>query len=196
MLFSKILTWLEGFLSVDSQLLWQCHDEIHDRTDAWKTVVNLLIGEVVEVFYRSPVFLSHTIPYGSLVAWLLQSSFLNRHLPVYVTRSFLNDSYQKHLHDGVRKSTRVLTIVTKKSEQCGLWRIRLYALVLRFFAHSAQNISLLLSLYRFYYLGLPVFIFCLCIPLTLGKTSTEWVWEGWTFEEITKTGEKTEIWNP
>ena len=42
----------------------------------------------------------------------------------------------------------------------------------------------------------PVLIFCLYIPLTVGKTSTEWVWERWTVEEIAKIGEKTEIWNP
>ena len=89
----------------------------------------------MKVFYRNPVFLLHTIPYGSLVAWLLRSSFLKRHQLVRVTRSLLNGSYQKHLRDAVRKTARVRTIVTEKSEQCvllsifkGLWRIRLYFL--------------------------------------------------------------------
>ena len=147
---------------------------ISNRTDAWKTMVNLLIGGVVEVFY----FLLHTIPHGSLVAWLLRSSFLKRHQPVLVTRSLLNGSYPKHLRDDVRKTARFRTIVTEKSEQCvllsifkGLWRIRLHFLFsfcfCFFSAHSSQNNSLLLSLYEFHFFLSPLYLFFVCVFLLL-----------------------------
>ena len=122
-------------------------------------------------------------------------------------RSLLNGSYQKHLRDDVRKTARVRTIVTEKSEQCvllsiskGLWRIRLYFLFcfcFLFFSrihHKTTRFSY--PFMSFIFSLSPVLIFCLYIPLTVGKTSTEWVWERWTVEEIAKTGEKTEIWNP
>ena len=78
-------------------------------------------------------------------------------------------AYQKHLRDDVRKTARVRTIVTEKSEQCvllsiskGLWRIRLYFLFCFWFcfcfffsAHSSQSNSLLLSLYEFHFFSLP-----------------------------------------
>ena len=163
----------------------------------------------MKVFYRNPVFLIHTISYGSLVAWLLQSSFLKRHQLVRVTRSLLNGSYQKHLRNDVRKTARDCTIVNEKSEQCMCTSVYFqrpmknpiilfcfFVCLFVFRAFITKQLASPIPLWVSFFSISPVFIFCLCIPLTVGKTSTEWVWERWTVEEIAKTGEKTEIWNP